>query len=175
MASNTVDNNNLPDNNTNVIVGTNKSNATLNGKTNNVTPEEQDNINNMNANIQLNAEANFIENGLDSTIRNNVQNEANNTATQHVNNVNSPCNGQSNMNTVQNTNETLGVEECDIVEIVSMQNNALSDLMTAYSSDEDMFENFRTKSEQFDNHKSEDEDCLSSSTSFLSINESGNR
>lgn len=151
----------------------------------NVTQEEQDNFNNMNVNCQhkstTHADTKSVEINEQSNINNNHVNEVVSTANnnhvaevvskknEHVsNNLNNQGNGNS---TSVESNGASAIRDCDID--VSMQNNALSDLMNTYSSDEDMFENFRSKPE-FDEHKSEDE-CLSSSTSFLSLNDSENR
>uniref|UniRef100_A0A8D9ADY4 H/ACA ribonucleoprotein complex non-core subunit NAF1 n=1 Tax=Cacopsylla melanoneura TaxID=428564 RepID=A0A8D9ADY4_9HEMI len=204
MASNTTDNNNVINTTT---IGSNDE--SLQYKTNNVSAEEQDNINNMNVTNEqqqntTNAaatNAKFIENNREEANMNNnhVENEVVNSTSVHVvetssnianNNTtttptqsltnylkNIECNGQNNVNVNQNMNETNHVspeQESSCSEDVSLQNNALSDLMNTYSSDEDMFENFRSKTETIDDHKSDNEECLSSSTSFLSINESGN-
>ncbi|KAL1464766.1 hypothetical protein WDU94_004384 [Cyamophila willieti] len=188
MASNATDNNNV------INITTVGENNTLQDKTNHVSPEEQDNINNMNVTSELNTtlvaiNAKLIENNREdkANINNNhIENEVVNSTSVDIeetsntgnNNTASPnttyfkniqCNGQNNVNVNENNNANTPEQERSCSE-----NNALSDLMNAYSSDEDMFENFRSKTETIDDHKSDDEECLSSSTSFLSMNESGN-
>lgn len=152
-----------------------------------VTQEEQDNINNMNANNQHLSPSctstNYIQNDDNSNINNNHEVEVGNATNiikapnvgSNVNNIPCQTNGNATtelINVSGSTEQIPAIQDCDNSEDMSTS-NALSDLMNTYSSDEDMFENFRSKPE-FDDPKSEDEDDLSSSTSFLSIHESGN-
>lgn len=163
---------------------TNNSTVPIQEKSN-VTQEEQDNINNMNANhhhsTTSNVSTNHRENNDNSnSVNNNHMNEEDVEKTENNTNANNLNNGQcqSNgnvttelMSVPEKTNQVTTSQDCDKTDDTPMS-NALSDLMNTYSSDEDMFENFRSKPE-FDDPKSEDE--LSSSTSFLSIHESENR
>lgn len=144
----------------------------------NVTQEEQDNINNMNANQQhSNLSTKLIDKSDNSNSVNNnhmcdenVKNGQNITDTNNSNSALCQSNGNVTAQLTKVPDNTR--QDCNKTDDVPVS-NALSDLMNTYSSDEDMFENFRTKQE-FDDPKSEDE--LSSSTSFLSIHhESENR